>query len=44
MVLGCQKKNQKKNQKTKTKERKKEKNLNECQKIANQTEDNLPHD
>ena len=39
MVLGCQKKKQ-----NKTKERKKEKNLNECQKMANQTEDNLPHD
>ena len=40
MVLGCPKKQKK----TKQKERKKKKNLNDCQKMANQTEDNLPHD
>lgn len=40
MVLGCPKKQNK----TKRKERKKKKNLNDCQKMANQTEDNLPHD
>lgn len=35
MVLGCPKKQNKKKEK---------KNLNDCQKMANQTEDNLPHD
>lgn len=38
MVLGCPKKQ------NKTKRKKEKKNLNDCQKMANQTEDNLPHD
>ena len=42
MVLGCPKKN--KTKQNKTKRKKEKKNLNECQKMANQTEDNLPHD
>ena len=42
MVLGCPKK--KKTKQNKTKRKKEKKNLNECQKMANQTEDNLPHD
>ena len=42
MVLGCPKK--KKTKQNKTKRKKEKKNLNEGQKMANQTEDNLPHD